>query len=519
MASDVVDYDPDLIIVYDGHNEFYGALGISSNESPGKSRWMNRLYLRLLRARTFLLLRDLYGSVVSLMHDERGELSRGTMMEKLAYGKYIPYGSQTYRDALSMFEGNLKELKGLCARHRIPLILATQVSNLRDRSPFISGSVPGTTPDERLRFNDRINLGLTNFMEGRFSSALASFRAVLPLDTLRAETHFLIARCLDSLDERSAALIEYRKARDYDQLRFRTSTEFNDAILSMGDTSGTFVLDMERVFAAHSPDSLIGNTLITEHLHPNTAGYFLMGKAYAEMMRTHGLLASREVWSARDTIPDATFWHEREVTTLDERLAQRRTDILTSGWPFRDQVPTVKAIARNDTLGQIIERVTRGLCDWKTAHEEAAAYFERRGQLDSTVREQKVIISQIPLDVHAYLDLAHVYLVKGDLSDMAAVLRASQSVQPTILAARALGDFALQSGNAQEAVAQYESMTRFTQSIPEQVENGYLLALAYQRAGMSDRARQQLLKILKLRPDYKPATDLLARMSEQSFKE
>jgi len=46
LARDVVNYEPDLIIDYDGHNEFYGALGISSNESLGGSRFLTDLSFR-----------------------------------------------------------------------------------------------------------------------------------------------------------------------------------------------------------------------------------------------------------------------------------------------------------------------------------------------------------------------------------------------------------------------------------------------------------------------------------------
>jgi tetratricopeptide (TPR) repeat protein len=253
--------------------------------------------------------------------------------------------------------------------------------------------------------------------------------------------------------------------------------------------------------------------LITEHLHPNSSGYFLMGQAFAGFMRTYGLLAHADEWARKDTISDVVLWRERNLTSLDELIARRRTEILTSGWPFREQVPTVNAVAESDTLGQIVERVTRGLSDWKRAHEEAAAYYERRGELDSLEREEKVIISQIPLDVDAYLRLAHVYLSRGKFGEMAEVLRSSQNVRPTILAARALGDLALQSGKPLEAIAQYEKMSLFPQSTAEQVENGYLLALAYQQAKLPERATAQLLKILKLRPGYTPAVDLLARIN------
>ena len=513
MARDVVEYEPDLIIVYDGHNEFYGALGISSNESPGNSRWLTRSYLRLLHLRSFLLLRDVYARVTGLFRPQAAVPSRGTMMEKMSYGNYIPYGSPTYRSALSMFEGNLNELKSLCAERGVPLIVSTQVANLRDQPPLVPGNSAGKSPEEVSRLNGLINLGLTRFRAGKIDSALASLRAAVALDSLRGDTRYLIARCLDTLGDRRSARQEYVRARDYDQLRFRTSTDFNEAIRRVEDSRNVFVLDMERVFQDHAPDSLIGNTLIMEHLHPNSYGNFLMGEAFAREMRRHRMLASAGEWSARDTIGNAELWRERSVSTLDELIAWRRTEILTGGWPFTSKrVPVIRPVAPDDTLGQIAEEVTRGMWDWYRAHREAAAYYERRTAWDSVAREQRVMMSQMPLDVEPYLALAHTYLIREKYPAMVSILLRSQAVQPTILACRALGDYALQTGKPLEAIEQYEQMSAFKQSTAERLENGYLLALAYLRGNMRDRAEDQLHKLLDLDPKYRPAADLLSHL-------
>jgi tetratricopeptide (TPR) repeat protein len=512
MARDVAGYEPDLIIVYDGHNEFYGALGISSNESPGNSRWLTESYLRLLHLRTFLLLRDAYARVTGLFTHEAAP-SRGTMMERMSYGNYIAYGSPTYRRALSMFEGNLDELKSICTKNGIPLIVSTQVSNLRDQPPLMPGNSGGQTPESAARLATLMDLGLTRIRSGKIDSALAAFRAAASLDSLRPDSHYYIARCLDSLGDRRSARREYVLARDYDQLRFRTSTDFNDAIRRMGDDRGVFVLDMERVFQDHSPDSLTGRTLIMEHLHPNSSGYFLMGEAFAEQMRSHQLLASAEEWRERDTIDDAEIWRDRSVSTLDELIAWRRTEILTGGWPFTSKkIPVVRSIAATDTLGQIAEEVTRGKRDWYGAHREAAAYYERRTDWDSVAREERVIISEMPLNVEPYLALAHAYLIRERYQAMVGVLLRSQTVQPTILACRALGDYALQTGKTLEAIKQYEQMSAFRQTTEERLDNGYLLALAYVRADMRDRAEAQLHRLLELEPGYRPAADMLSHL-------
>ena len=513
MARDVVDYEPDLIIVYDGHNEFYGALGISSNESPGHARWLTEAYLRLIHFRTFLLLRDLYGRASGLFSAPPAVPSRSTMMEKMSYGNYIRYGSATYRSALAIFEENLAALKSLCQAKGVPLILGTQVSNLRDQPPFVPGNSGEKPPEERARIAALLALAAHQRLAGALDSALATSRAALAIDSLRADAHYIAARCLDSLGDKSSARHEYVMARDFDQLRFRTSSDFNKAIRLMDDGREVFVVDMERLFREYSPDSLIGNSLIMEHLHPNSLGAYLMGKGYAKEMRRHALMASAQEWEAQDTVSDRELWSERSVSALDEIIARRRTEILTSGWPFTAQkVPVVRAIAPTDTLGQIAEMVTREVWDVSRAHREAAAYYQRRADWAGVAREQRVLMSQMPLDIEPYLSLAHLYLLGGEYPAMVRTLIRSQAVKPTILACRALGDYYLQTGHAPEAVKQYEGIAAFPQGTHERLENGYLLALAYLRANFRDSAALELRKLVGLDSTYRPAADLLSKL-------
>lgn len=508
MARDLMGYEPDLLLVYDGHNEFYGALGVASHESFRAPRWLTNLYLRAIHLRTILLLRQGIASAAGLFSTVQQTQPLGTMMEKLARGQFIPYGSATYRDGLETFRGNLEDLRDLCRSHGVPLILATQVSNLRDQPPFVSGEMP--QPERRMALNEMINWGLTHYMEGNPDSALTTFRTALSFDSLRAETHYHVARCLDRMGDHHGAETEYIAARDYDQLRFRTSSDFNGIILSMEDGGGTFAVDMEQEFRASAPDSLIGKTLLFEHLHPRAYGYFLMGRAYARTMREHALCASAAEWEAADTVDETRLWNSRPVTTLDERTAIRRTEILISGWPFASQFPIVDAVNKNDTLGLITEKLTKGQIGWLDAHDEAAKFYLSRGQPDNAEGEYRAVLNQVPqLSVQAYLRLAKTLFDQHKTEEMGKVLRASMEIEPTILACRALGDIALNSRKAPEAIPFYEKMFTFPQSPPEQVENGVLLAQAYALAGRPDDARRELMKVLKLKPDHAGALRLL----------
>jgi tetratricopeptide (TPR) repeat protein len=511
MARELVDYEPNLFVVYDGHNEFYGALGIASHESLGQLRWLSKLYLRLIHVRTFLLVRDIVARISGIFEHPAPVQPGATMMEKLARGKYIPYRTELYNSALKIFRENLEELKSLASERSIPVILGTQVSNLRDMPPFIA-----TLPEDKKKSSVIDSLYLTGIklllMQSNVDSAFRYFKKANAMDSMRADVHYRIAQCLDSLRKKREARTEYIKARDLDMLRFRTSSEFNEAIRSACNNESILLADIEQTFQDVSPDSLIGSNLIVEHLHPNSRGFFLMAKEFARQMHLHGLLASNDEWSHNDTISDGIFWEQRSLTELDERIARRRTEILTSGWPFREGVPEVDAVTATDTLGQFAESVTRAQWDWHQAHRAAVDYYVSRKEIDNVELEYRVLINQIPYEALYYRKLAKILLDKGNLEQVRRLLLKSLEYEKTILAYRALGDIALRNGKPDEAIRYYENTFTFPQSTMEQVENSYLLSVAYTRAGKTSEAKNKLLALLKIRPDYQPAIQLLQEL-------
>ena len=512
IARDLSDAGPDLLLVYDGHNEFYGALGVASRESRSGARWLTELSLRLLRFRTYRLARDLFmaaGGVFSRAHPED---DRGTMMERLARGENIPIGSRLYREALDTFRENLHATADLCAGWGIPLILGTQVSNVRTQRPFVSIPRPGMTPGETKEFTSAFDEGLGALGAGHPEEGIPFLLKALALDSLRGDAEFALAQCLEKRGDGGGAKTAFARARDLDQLRFRASTDFNAAILAMEDGMHVGVADMEPLFAGASADSIVGNELIFEHLHPTARGYFMMAKGYARAMERIGLIVPKEGWVLRDTISDDRLWGERPLTILDERMAARKVEILTSGWPFKAGVPSVPAVGPADTLGQIVEMVTRSRWTWQRAHEEALTYYRGRGEWGSVEREYRVIISQTPLDVRPQLSLAHFYMERGRLGEMGTVLASTLEVEPTKLAYRSLGDLALGAGKPGVAIAYYRTLAGFPQEKDEQLENGYLLGLAYAQAGALDSARVQMERLLALKPEYAPAGELLKKL-------
>ena len=516
LAKELPEYEPDLLLVYDGHNEFYGPLGVGSRGMLGESRFLGLLSLQLEKSKVFLLLRDLYAKLRPVSGARQSDEAHDISLEQLAQAQLVPYGSRAYWDCMDTFRENLRDLCTFCRGRQIPILLSMQVSNLRGQAPFRSGESPGLTEEEKREFASHQAAGQGDWKERKWAAALAEYRAAAAIDSLHAGAHFFMARCLDILGRRDEARVEYVKARDDDQLRFRASSDCNRIIMNMQDSATVGVVDMEGLFMANSPDSLIGNELILEHLHPNSAGYFLMAKGYAEAMRRRQLLAGAAAWAARDTVSDITLWNERTVTELDERIALLRTAAQTSTWPFVERSLSLPPAMPEDTLEQFAKRVVGGTWGVGDAHIAAAEYDKAIGDRRGLRNELRALIRLDRQALDSYIDLAALDVEEGHTEQARTVLRQSIDVSPTAAAYRMLGNIAIRDNSISEAISDYESTTALSQSSGEEADNCYQLALLYLRAKLDERAEAQLLRVLSLRPQDQPSIALLRTIRQSA---
>jgi tetratricopeptide (TPR) repeat protein len=513
IGRDLVRYQPDLLIVYDGHNEFYGALGIASRTRVAPARWMTLLYLRLVHLRTFQLLKNIISGALDWSgHAAKVNVSRTTLMEQVAEGQNVPYGSKMYRQALEIFQENLTDLAGLCEKHRIPLILATQVSNIKEQTPFISDYSSQTKQEQKAQFEKHFQNGLRLQAAGLPDSALVSFYSAIAIDSLFAEAHYRLGQCLYATGDKQRARTELVLARDYDELRFRGDSQLNQLIRAKQDGRFCFVADMEKLFQSLSQDSLIGMDVIFEHLHPRAWGQFLMAKEYSRIIQEHGLLTGSAGWAAGEKADDFTLWQNRHLTDVDEFMAERKIALLTSRWPFQKQAKEIPPVPPTDTLRTIADQAIHNRLGWITTHDLAAECYLRRRDAAHAAKEYETIINQLPLNSMAYLKLAKIHYDLQNFSKAETLLLASLQIEQTSVAYRVLGDIHLKQGQSDKAIRCYEALAKFPEDASTAADNAYMLALAY-LVSENTRAAIPLLERTSARfPNYKPARDLLDRV-------
>ena len=244
FIPEVLNQKPDLILIYTGHNEYYGALGVGSMESFGTSRTVVNLILELNKFRTTQLLRNFIQWSASLFSGKE-EMKTGTLMSRMAKNQSISLDSDSYKSGIDQFEGNMRDVIEMTKKAKIPVIIGTLTSNLKDLKPFIS-----IKDNKKPAASDIYIQAQQSYTAGKYKIA-------------------------DSL---------YRYAKDLDELRFRAPEEINRTIKKLSKNYNIPIVDIDSAFCASSPNGIVGDNLMTDHLHPTLRGYQLMGKLYFEKM-------------------------------------------------------------------------------------------------------------------------------------------------------------------------------------------------------------------------------------------
>jgi hypothetical protein len=139
FGRQLVDYAPDAVLVYTGHNEYYGALGVGSTSRIGHHSALVKAWLAL---QDFRLVQGLNHLLATLRQGLAGNPVdvRESLMKRMAADQHIPYGSERYARGIRQFEANLNALCRQLSEKQIPVFLSTLVSNEKDLPPFISAA-------------------------------------------------------------------------------------------------------------------------------------------------------------------------------------------------------------------------------------------------------------------------------------------------------------------------------------------------------------------------------------------
>ncbi|MEE8525708.1 MAG: hypothetical protein V3T72_17360 [Thermoanaerobaculia bacterium] len=419
FSSEILEQDPDAVVIYAGHNEYVGILGVGSGFSVGRWRPAVLSFLRFKDWRIFQLAR---GAFLALGPKGKARDDNRTLMATIVAEKRIPYGSSLYRRGLEQYRANLRALLKRYRRAGVPVFIGTMVSNERDQPPFVSDHGSGADGDAWRR---HLHAGDAALESGNQRAAVAAFEAAIAVDDLHAEGHFGLGRALDARGRHSDARHAYVAARDRDQLRFRAPTEINRILRRVAAEQGAHVVEVEDAFALEARDGIVGHDLMLEHLHPNLDGYFIIADAFYDALREQRMIGpwDRPIsrGQARQEIP---------VTEVDRLYGEYRIGYLTSDWPFSDRKQRFRLGRASDRVEEIAQSYYRGPKDWPVAMRDLLDHYRRVDDLTEAARVAVLLAEAFPNRAQDQQTAAELLAAAGRTDAEVYRRRAAPSIRP-----------------------------------------------------------------------------------------
>jgi tetratricopeptide (TPR) repeat protein len=463
MLDEVLAQHPDAVMIYGGHNEYYGALGASSTQAGLiRAPAILRLTLRLQRFRVVMALRELVTAAwrsVGGRAQARAD-APPSFMETLVRDAAIPLGGEAYRRGAAQFEDNLGHLMRELRAAKVPTFVGSLTSNLRDQAPFAA---------------------IANAVAGGADSVFAEARRAL------------------TQGDTSGARRLFARARDLDVVRFRAPTEFNDIIRRVTASTGATYVDVEERFDAEAVAHIPGNGLFLEHVHPNAHAQAIIARAFFEALRDRSFLGHDarlerlRSWEAYEQL--------MELTPLDLRVATHTVRTITERWPFvplsaqRDYRGTYRP---TDLLDSLSFGVSAG-APWAEAKLAMGHEYQRRRQVDSAIAEYRGLVRDAPFFAAPWEALGEALATAHQNDEAYTALRRSLDIRPSPSAAFSEALLSLQRHDLPAAIALMQESLRLT---PDQPGVLYQLSLAYGSSRDLRNARMTALRLWQIAPSY-----------------
>lgn len=299
ILEEVLGYEPDLIILYTGHNEFledrqYGHI----RDIP---RFVARPWELVIQTRSYNLLREGYLRLGGSAHPGAAPGRPVLGPETDAILDYEG-GLEQYhrdekwrRDVIEHFRHNLRRMVQMAQDAGVGMLLVNPVCSLRGSPPFKSEHRDGLTPEQQREWESLCRQA-EQHLGAHTPRAVELLRRAMVIDDRHAGLHYLLATCYDSLGRIDQAREAYVQAKELDVCPLRILEPMSDAVLDISRRTGAPLVDVRKLFEQHSRDGIPGGYLLIDHVHPTITGHRLMAGALTDALVRQGILRPVDGW-------------------------------------------------------------------------------------------------------------------------------------------------------------------------------------------------------------------------------
>ncbi|WP_158563196.1 tetratricopeptide repeat protein [Chitinophaga silvatica] len=445
FAKEIIPYQPDAVLIYTGHNEYYGALGAGSTDKVAGSPFMIKLVLKLRELRLTQLISNTFNKIRFLNSTTNSPADGKTRMELMVANQQIQIGSELYKRGIEQFTNNMGQALGVLDKAHIPVFISNLVSSEYDLFPFISAPVDSIKyPD----FNKSYREGQDLIAKGDSIAAQKAFLSANNIFGQHAGCNYYLGLLSLNARDSVAGKAYFDNARDYDVLRFRAPSKLNEVIAQLCTRyKQAHLVDVRSVFEVNCLAHIIGESLLLEHVHPNLRGYSLMSDAFYQALKQEGILPENTV----ETMDYHQLRAKMPLTAVDSLSGAYKIANLKRSWPFNQGTNNDTTII-NGPEEQWAYEIAFRHTSWATVMKELLTNYSRTQNWNAAAKVLSALALENPTEPVYFEEAANNYGKADNLPEAMCFFQRAFLLAPSFDKARMIFVLALQLDKPKEAL-------------------------------------------------------------------
>jgi tetratricopeptide (TPR) repeat protein len=288
IFDQVIELDPDLIVVWSGNNEFLEKRTyLPTRESLEPLLDVANQLASFRVARAWLGPRLFPDNALSGEQRQHTAYAVWSKIKQVALD--LRADPEQFSQVKSHYRLSIESMVKRAAETGVPVLLVSVPVNLRDWHPNVSQHA--LSGMQRVAWKIRYDAARVAVLDGDPQLAVRHFRAALERDPGHAESHFLLARALEQTGDPAGAIQHFQRARDLDHNPFRAISDFNASLREIAVLHpNAYLADAETAFSQASAPYAPGFDLFLDYVHPARAGNLIVAETVFDRIVENDLL-------------------------------------------------------------------------------------------------------------------------------------------------------------------------------------------------------------------------------------
>ena len=384
VMEELTEYEPDLFIVYCGHNEFleqrtYRDLRTTSSVLTAAGGMLSH-------TRTYAMMHRAWRTDSAMPTSRPAWQLPAEVVTRLdnSVGPQDYRRNETLKKQIQQhYELNLRRMVKLARGAGARILFVVPASNLKDSSPFKSSSGISVTRDQQQQIEQMYRSADHQASVGQTDEALANIDNALAIDPQIAALHFRRGQLLYSSGRYRQSHEAFEAAVNEDICPLRILPEMQDIVRRVTVELSVNCVDFAQLTERESENGITGNDMFLDHVHPDIRTHRLLALAIIDKLVEAEVVTLSPQWTP-DAVDQITRQLEASLDQTAHGIALRNLSKVM-GWAGKveeayDLALKAVELAPNDAETQFQAGIAR---EGANELREAEQHYRRAGEIDA----------------------------------------------------------------------------------------------------------------------------------------